>query len=161
MKIADIPVDAVRRGTNWRFVSSGSESARLPMEEWSGVEPLDGVESWALGDLVIYSELVVLNTGQVVPTLCLKEALSPEYSGDLCWFVNGAWRQLGLDHVDDAEVVAGYTASPLPCDPSFDSDDDSYRTEHSANFARHVASMSAEVTLRLRPRHSPASDDAL
>jgi hypothetical protein len=66
--------------------------------------------------------------------------------------VNGSWRQIGLDLVDGVEIVADYTASPLPCDPSFDSNDGSYRTEHASNFSRHVGMMSDKVTLRLRPR---------
>src|SRR5262245_43992419 len=150
----------VRRGTNWRFVRSESEDRGVPMERWSGVEPVDAAHAWSSGDLVIYSGLVVLSTGEVVPTLCLKEALSAEYGGDYCWFVNGSWRQLGLDHVDEAEVTTGYTASPLPCDPSFDSEDGSYRVEQSSNFSRHMNLLSDKVTLRLRPRHAPGSNDA-
>ena len=72
--------------------------------------------------------------------------------------MNGSWRQLGLDHVDGAKVVAGYTASPLPCDPSFDSEDGSYRAEQSSNFNRHVGQMSDQVLLSLRPRYGPGSD---
>jgi len=121
------------------------------------VEPVDAVDARSSGDLVIYSGLVVLSTGQIVPTLCLKEALSAEYGGDYCWFVNGSWRQLGLDHIDDAEIIGDYTASPLPCDPSFDSDDGSYRVGHSSDFNRHASLMSDKVTLRLRPRYAPGS----
>jgi len=113
MRVADIPVEMVRSGTNWRFVQAESEDLDVPMEQWGGEEIVDAAYDWSLADSVIYSGLVMLSTGQVVPTLCLKEALSPEYGGDYCWFVNGSWRQLGLDHVDGAEVVTGYTASPL------------------------------------------------
>ena len=94
-----------------------------------------------------------------MPTLCLKEALSADYGGDCCWFANGSWRQLGLDHIDDAEVITDYTASPLPCDPSFDSHDGSYRAEHASNFERHVELISDKITLRRRPRYGPDSND--
>ena len=122
------------------------------MEEWSEVEECEDLGSI---DHVIYSGLVVLSTGQVVPTICLKEAGSPEYGGDCCWFVNGSWRQLGLDEVPDVQIVDSYTASPLACDRSFESDNGRYRAHHAIGFLRHAGRMSAEVTLKLVPRNLP------
>ena len=81
MRIGDIPVEMVRRGKNWRFVLAESEDLDAPMEHWNGVEMVDTGDAWSSADSVVYSGLVVRDTGQIVPTLCLKEAMSPEYGG--------------------------------------------------------------------------------
>ena len=148
MQIADIKVEDVRRGTNWKFDPPDDEAwTEQPMENWATVVSSD---SFAPEDHVLYSGLVLLSTGAVLPTLCLKEAGSPEYGGDYCWFVNARWRQLGLGKPDVA-IVEEYTASPLALDPSFDSDDDLYRAEHREGFRRFSARISADVTVQFGP----------
>lgn len=152
MRICDIPVAMVRLGKNWRFVPDDSEVLGSPMERWEGVEDVAAGQAWLPDDSVIYSGLIVLSTGQVVPMLCLKEALCAEIGGDYCWFVNGRWRQLGVDHILGVEIVSSHIASPLICDPSFDCEDGSYRAEEPSSFRRYVDQLSAEVSLVLRPR---------
>ncbi|MBK8812723.1 MAG: hypothetical protein IPN69_18600 [Acidobacteria bacterium] len=147
MRISDISIEDVRRGLNWKFVHPDDSWLGQPMEHWDGVLPLDAIHP---EDSILYSGLVVLSDGVVLPTVTLKEVGSPEYGGDYCWHVNGSWRQVGLEKVD-VEIVKDFIAGPLDDDPSFDSDDGLYREEHKQGFQSFCIRISGDVKVVVRP----------
>jgi hypothetical protein len=136
VKIREIDVADVLAGKTWRFVEGRSETYEGPMEDWDGVKAGATLRP---RDLIIYSGVLVTSK-RVYPLLLLKELGDPEYGGDYCMFVDGRWRQAGLDpglgmEIADAEE---YIAAPSPLDPSFDAPDHDYREWHRKGFKAHV-----------------------
>ena len=118
MRIGDIDVHEVLRGKNWLLVPAPDETYDAPLEEWDGVQEI-GSRKLEEEDQIVYSGLYVTHT-TVTPLLMLKELGDYEFGGDYCEFVDGRWRQLGLEPDPDAEIGDEYYADPLPLDPLFE-----------------------------------------
>lgn len=136
MKIREIDVRDVLAGKTWRFVEASDETYEAPMEEWDGVEDAGVLEP---EDSVIYSGVFVVGE-HVYPLLLLKELGDVEYGGDYCMFVDGRWRQVGLEPLlaEDITEAEEYMADPSSLDPSFDAPDHDYRESHRQGFRTHV-----------------------
>ena len=117
------------------------------METWETFVPASEFHE---EDEVLYSGLLVLDTDEVVPMVCLKEVGSPEIGGDYCWYVNDQRIQIGLMRPNE-NIVSEYIASPLPQDSSFDSDDGSFRLNQQQGFRMYAAQISANVKVDYMP----------
>lgn len=135
MRIKDIVLDDVAQGKNWRLVGSPADRSSQPMEEWA-IEPAPDLHA---GDDAVYSTIYVRDDGEVEPRLLIKEVASPEWSGDICEFADGSWRQAGLVPNPDAPFGQDYVANPHPEDPSFIEAYD--HASQATNFTRHVSRM--------------------
>lgn len=136
MKIGEISVRDVWAGTNWRFCPPDDDDwVHLAMSEWEGVVLC---HEFSEQDDVIYSGLAVSPSGRVTPLLLLKTVGSADYGGDYCEYVNGRWRQVGLEPNPGAPVEHEYVADPLLIDPSFGAPDSDYRQSHREGFRRHA-----------------------
>ncbi len=136
MRIKDIKLTEVKRGTNWRLVETDEEAWRdTPMEEWR----IERAEPLRVTDHAVYSGAYVLENGSVEPLLLLKEVSSIEYGGDYCEHVGGRWRQVGLEPNPDAPIGDEYIANPHDDDPSFMGE--CGHLWHARNFAVHASRM--------------------
>src|SRR5687767_3327691 len=110
MRVRDIAVQEVRAGKVWRVLDAdGLGADDLRLEELQ-IAPAD---SFASTDYVVYSALLVADSGRVRPLLLIKEVGGYDYGGDYCERHEGEWRQLGLVANPDAEYEQEYIANPL------------------------------------------------
>jgi hypothetical protein len=135
MKIKDITLDDIRKGRNWRVTSvEHGAFPDVPLEELA----IEEAEEFESEDMIVYSTIFVTDSGHVKPLVTIKEVQTPEYGGDSCEFVDGRWRQAGLEPNPNAPPGTEYFANPLKQDPSFDSDDDD-RKWHREGFKKFIA----------------------
>ena len=135
MKIKDITLDDIRKGRNWKVTSLEHGSfPDVPLEELS----IQEADEFGPEDIVVYSTIFVTDSGKVKPLVTIKEADSLEYGGDACEFVDGRWRQVGLEPNPNAPSGTEYFANPLEQDPSFITDHD-YRKWHREGFKRFIS----------------------
>jgi hypothetical protein len=108
MRIRDVEIDDVAAGRNWRL----KDGAASDMIDWE----IEACPAFRADDTVVYSALAVFETGEVRPLLLIRELSAYEWWGDMCEYVDGAWRELGPADEWNAET---YVADPLSDDPSF------------------------------------------
>jgi hypothetical protein len=136
VQIKDIRLSDVARGLNWRLIETDQEGWwDKPMEKWQ----VERAEPLRTTDHAVYSGVYVLANGQVEPLLLLKEVSSIEYGGDYCEYVDGKWRQVGLEPNPDAPIEIEYFANPPADDPSFIGECD--HAWHAKNLAAYVGTM--------------------
>lgn len=99
------------------------------MEEWG---PLIEAVTFSKEDRIVYSGLTAYRSGWVKPIVLWKQVGDMDYGGDYCEFVDGVWRQVGLNPNPNAELGDSYIANPLSIDDSFS--DDEYREYHRQRF---------------------------
>jgi hypothetical protein len=126
-RIADLTPTDIRGGSVWRVVWG----------DWKPDDPLETVHVAPLGrvdeeDEIAYAALSVTEDGVVTPLVLIKEAGTPDYGGDYLEFVDGRWRQVGLEPNPDAPPQQEYVAHPLDEDPSFGGHE--YREAHRVGF---------------------------
>ena len=111
-RIRDLSVEDVRQGKNWRL----KPSTKVPkdMAAWE-IEPLRELHP---DDDVVYAALGVINENRVVPLVVVKTLRSPEYLGDVAYYVKGRWGPRP-DRSEFTRLEEIYVANPLDDDPSF------------------------------------------
>jgi hypothetical protein len=114
MKIKEISLDQIRRGSNWKLTCIEDE-LHLPVEEWS----IESCELFKDEDSIVYSGIFVTEAGEVSALVLIKTVGSMDYGGDYCEFVGGRWRQVGLSPNPNAPSGREFFANPLDDDPSF------------------------------------------
>lgn len=134
MQIRDIQLADICAGKNWRLVPQTECWFDAPMEEWG---PIIETDQFQPDDHIVYSGLIVYSTGRVVPIVMVRTVSDGSYFGDSCEFIDGAWRQAGLEPNPNADGSREFIANPLRIDESFS--DDEYRTEHREGFLFHVS----------------------
>ena len=140
MQIKDITLDDIRQGKNWKVVlpEDGSFPDDIPLE---GLTVEEAAE-FEPEDYVVYSTIFVTNAGAVKALVMIKTVEDMDYGGDYCEFVDGRWRQLGLEPNPNAPFGEEYIADPLEQDPSFVSEDD-YRKAHREGFKKNISLLKA------------------
>lgn len=136
MRIKDITLDDIRGGKNWKVVlpEDGVFPEAIPLEEVAAEE----ADEFGPGDYIAYSSIFVTGAGEVKPLVMIKLVADLDYGGDYCEFVDGRWRQLGLEPDPHAPSGEEYVANPLEQDPSFVSEDD-YRKAHREGFKKYIS----------------------
>jgi|SRR5579859_4780249 len=114
MRIRDIPLADVVAGRNWKRLDVSDDELE-DMTAWS-IEPCDSLEST---DTVVYSALSTSTDGTVTALVVVRGVGTYDWWGDTCEFVNGQWRQVGLEPEPTIEASEEFVANPLPNDPSF------------------------------------------
>jgi hypothetical protein len=137
MRIADITMEDIRHGRNWRACCEDFDFFEQPLEE---LEIEDCVE-FTTDDTIVYSGIWVGGDDSVVALVLIKEAFDAGYGGDYCEYVNGRWKQLGLVANPNAQPGNEYIANPLDLDPSFDAPDHDYREYHRTKFLAYKDSL--------------------
>lgn len=89
------------------------------MAEWE-IEPL-GVPG--PNDDVVYSALGLVDDSFAVPAVVVKPLVSPEWLGDMAYYINGHWQGPRFDKTKISKFREIYVASPLDEDPSFHGED--------------------------------------
>jgi hypothetical protein len=110
MLIREVRIEDVVAGCNWRLKNDGDASPN--MIDWE----IEECSEIGAGDTVVYSALVIFETGEARPLLMIREVETYDWWGDTCEYVNGSWRELGQT---DNWVGECYVAEPLLDDPSF------------------------------------------
>lgn len=134
MRIADITIDDIRGGKNWRALVEDFDFVQAPLEELEIENCLEFCED----DVVVYSAIYVVDDDKVNAMVLIKEAFDVEYGGDYCVFEKGKWQQLGLKPNPSAIPGSEYIASPLEADASFDAPDHDFRKWNRKHFNRYV-----------------------
>jgi hypothetical protein len=135
MKIKDITLDDIRKGNNWKVTSLEKGCfPDVPLEELS----IEKAEAFESEDNIVYSTIFVTDSGAVKPLVTIKEVQGREYGGDSCEFVDGRWRQVGLEPNPNAPAGTEYFANPLEQDPSFVADYD-FRKWHREGFKKFIS----------------------
>lgn len=134
MRLADISLDDVRAGTNWRLQNPDVLFEEGRSEDLE-VRVLDRDPD--PDDFIVYSGVLVTRGGSVRPMLLVRGLGEGGYGGDYYDYRDGRWAR--VDIVDDPREITAkeFVADPLAADPSFDSDEeDSLRTLYREEFRR-------------------------
>jgi len=110
MRIQDVNVGDVIAGRNWRLRSDVNVFEN--MLDWE----IEECDAFGQTEVVVYSALSALDSGEVRAILVVREVGSYEWWGDTCEYVAGRWRQIVGGEEPARE---SYVAAPLPEDPSF------------------------------------------
>lgn len=142
MRICEIPACDVRLGKNWKFSKPLSpETLELPITDWG---PIVECDDFRTDDTIVYSGLVVLANGQVLPTTIIKEVGDLDYGGEICIYYRGMWEVLA-PQLQLGSIREEYFANPLELDPSFDSDDGDYREDHRSGFLEYCSGLMSDT----------------
>ena len=131
MKIKDVALSEIASGKNWKIVLDDEFDFDLPLEEWM----IEDAAEFSVDDMVAYSAVYVVENN-FTPLILIKDVQGIDYGGDYCEYLNGKWRQLGLEPDPDALPGIEYIANPLEEDPSFDAPDWDQRGWHRQNFRK-------------------------
>lgn len=129
MKIKEILLDDIRKGSNWKLTCVENE-LDLPVEEWS----IEHCDHFNLEDNIVYSGISVTDSGEVKALVLVKEVGYADYGGDYCELVDGKWRQVGLVPNPNAPHGREFIANPLDDDPSFYAGPNDFRKENRDGF---------------------------
>ena len=136
MRIKDISINDIKEGKNWKVLSPENiDWDKISLEELSIRDSSDFNEDY----LILYSAVFVSDDEKTTPLVMLKKVGDLDYGGDYCEFVDGRWRQLGLEPNPNAPFGNEYYANPLEKDESFVSDDHDYRKWHRNNFRKYIS----------------------
>jgi hypothetical protein len=112
MRIRDVTVGDVAAGRNWRL--KRVDDVPDDIVEWE----IEDCSVFQLNDEVVYSALSTFEDGEVRPALVVREVGTYDWWGDMCEYVDGAWRELTPDPPGKCRGES-YVGNPLPNDPSF------------------------------------------
>ena len=133
MKIKDVTLSEISSGINWKVLVDDEFDFDLPLEDWD----IEDTAEFERYDTIAYSAVYVVENN-ATPLILIKEVQGIDYGGDYCEYINGKWRQLGLEPDPNAPVGQEYIANPLDQDPSFDAPDWDHRGWHRENFRKFV-----------------------
>lgn len=74
-------------------------------------------------DDVVYSALGLVDDSFALPALVVKPLASPEWLGDMAYYINGRWQGPQFDKRVTSKFREVYVANPLAEDPSFHGED--------------------------------------
>ena len=124
-------------GKNWKVFTE--DTVFWLGEEESGETSIEDLriqpgESFSEEDYVVYSGIIVGDSGRVQPMLLIKRVGDLDYGGDYLELHGGEWRQLGMYGDLTMEPGSEYVAQPLKEDRSFDSRDGEFRSDTARQF---------------------------
>ncbi|HVH66213.1 MAG TPA: hypothetical protein VM674_09260 [Candidatus Acidoferrum sp.] len=99
---------------NWRLKPTARPSKE--MAEWE-IEPLLGVPG--PNDDVVYSALGLVNDSFAVPAVVVKQLASPDWLGDMAYYIRGQWQGPHFDKSAITRFREVFVANPFEEDPSF------------------------------------------
>jgi hypothetical protein len=139
MELREITLFDLKAGKNWKVLN---QKRPWTVEFMENEAELSEASSFSSEDQVLYSGLVAFPSGRIKPILMLKDVGDAGYGGAYWEYVEGHWREVGLEPDPNYELGGKeFMANPLANDPSFDAPDHDFRAANRDGFVRYVASI--------------------